>query len=190
MRRREFIVGVAAAAWPLAAQAQSYSRRPTIGILVMNAESSVAPRVRGFLDVLRELGYSEGRNFVLQARYADGVQDRLPSLADELIRLKPDVIVAGSVPATWAAKEASPTTPIVCVSLIDPIALGLVASDARPGGHVTGILATIDGLTGKQLELAREAVPSVTRMGMLINPANPAMPAMMGMRRWRPGSWN
>jgi putative tryptophan/tyrosine transport system substrate-binding protein len=122
---------------------------------------------------------SENRDFVVHARYADGVQDRLPALADELSKLKPDLIVAGSVMTTLAAKQASPTTPIVCISLIDPIALGLVASEARPGGQVTGILATIDGLTGKQLEIARAALPGTTRMGMLINPGNPATPVMM-----------
>jgi putative ABC transport system substrate-binding protein len=179
MLRRDFIAGIAAAAWPGAASAQNYSRRRTVGILVVNAESSVAPRVHGFLEVLRELGYSEGGDLVVHARYGDGVQGRLPTLADELIRLKPDVFVTGSVPAAAAAKQASPTMPIVCVQLIDPIALGWVASEARPGGQVTGILATIDGLTGKQLEMAREAMPGMARMGMLINPANPGMPAMI-----------
>jgi putative ABC transport system substrate-binding protein len=184
MRRRDFIAGLGGAAtsscmWPGAASAQNAPQRPTIGILVMNAGSSVAPRVRGFLEALHALGYSEGRDFVLQARYADGVQDRLPALANELVRLKPDVFVAGSVQATFAAKQSSPATPIVCISLIDPIALGLVASDARPGGQVTGILATVDGLTGKQLEVARDALPGTARMGMLINPGNPALPAMM-----------
>jgi putative ABC transport system substrate-binding protein len=179
MRRRDFItlLGAAAAAWPLAAGAQT--KRPLVAVLVMNGRASVQSRVRGFLDALGQAGYREGRDFTLAERYADGLQDALPALADELARLKPDVLVAGSVPATFAAKQASAVTPIVCIGLIDPVALGLVASEARPAGQVTGILTTIDGLIGKQLELAREAIPGIARVGILMNPGDPGEPILM-----------
>ena len=174
MNRRDFItlLGGAAAAWPLAARAQSSISRPLIAILNLNSASSVSPRLRGFLQAMRDLGYVEGRDFDLAERYADGQLERLPVVADELVRLNPSLFVTGSMLAAFAAKQASKTIAIVGVSLVDPVGLGLAASEARPGGQVTGTLISIDGLPGKQLALATEVLPGRTRFGLLVNPSN------------------
>ena len=123
---------------------------------------------------MRELGYMEGRDYVFQDRYADGDFARLPLLAEELVRLKPDVIVAGVLAATLAAKQATASIPIVGINLTDPVGAGLVASEARPGTNVTGTIVRLDGLTGKQLEIARDLVPGTSRIGVLNNVNNPA----------------
>jgi putative tryptophan/tyrosine transport system substrate-binding protein len=176
MQRREFIRVLAGGTFfaqqPFLALAQGVQSRPLIAILVLNSASSVSIRLRGFLQTMRDIGYVEGRDFTLVERYGDGQLDRLPILADELARLKPSLFITGSVPATFAAKRASETTPIICVSLADPVGLGLVASEARPGGQVTGTLDTVDGLSGKQLALAAEAIPGATRVGLLVNGGN------------------
>src|SRR5262245_46759072 len=165
IRRRDFITLLgAASASPLAARGQPPAKRTLIAVLVVNAATSVSPRINGFRQALQELGYWEGRDFDIAPRYGNGVQARLPALAEELVKLKPAVFVTGSVPATFAAKEASTTIPIVCISLTNPVALGLAASEARPGGQVTGLLSTVDGLPGKQLTLAREAIPGAARI--------------------------
>src|SRR5262249_49037828 len=134
--------------------------------------STTAAHWSGFSQGLQELGYVEGRNIDIVYRYADGDQEPLPQLADELVRLKPDVIVTGSTNATLAVKQATAAIPIVCTILTDPVAFGLVESQARPGGQVTGILTTLDGLTGKQLELLLELVPGATRIGIMLNTRN------------------
>jgi putative ABC transport system substrate-binding protein len=121
---------------------------------------------------MRDLGYVEGRDFDLAERYADGQLERLPVIADELVRLNPSLFVTGSMPAAFAAKQASKTIAIVVVSLVDPVGLGLAASEARPAGRVTGTLISIDGLPGKQLALATEVLPGATRFGLLVNPGN------------------
>jgi ABC-type uncharacterized transport system substrate-binding protein len=173
MRRREFITLLGGAtAWPLAARAQGSTKRPLIAILNLNSASSVSPRLRNLLRAMQDFGYVEGRDFEIVERYADGQVERLPIIADELNRLKPTLFVTGSTPAAFAAKHATETIPIVCVSLVDPIGLGLAASQARPGGQVTGILASIDGLPGKQLALAAEVLPRATRIALLVNPHN------------------
>jgi len=166
-------------ALPFAVHGQTSAKHRVIAVLVMNGGPSVESRVRGFLDALRDIGYSEGRDFTIASRFANGLQDRLVALAGELLNLKPDVVVAGSPQATFAAKQASTTIPIVCISLTDPVALGLVASEARPGGQVTGMLATIDGMIGKQLELVRDAIPAATRVGILANPGSPGHPLLL-----------
>ena len=153
-------------------RAQAPSNRPLIAILNLNSASSVSPRLRGFLQAMRDAGYVEGRDFDIAERYADGQVERLPVLADELSRLKPSLFVTGSMPAAFAAKKASETLAIVCVSLVDPVGSGLAASEARPGGLVTGTLISIEGLTGKQLAFATEVIPSATRIGLLVDPRN------------------
>ena len=126
-----------------------------------------------FQEGLRELGYVEGQNIVIEYRSADGKDERLPGLAAELVRLKVDVIVSASPPATEAAKRATSTVPIVFALSGDPVAAGLVASLARPGGNITG-LATISGeVVGKQLELLKRVAPKVSRVAVLQNPSNP-----------------
>jgi putative ABC transport system substrate-binding protein len=125
----------------------------------------------GFSQGLQELGYIEGQNIDIVYRYAEGYQERMPLLADELVRLKPNVIiVTGSTDAVLAVKQATATIPIVSTVLSETAALvGLVESQARPGGQVTGILVTLEGLTGKQLELLHELLPAATRIGMTLN---------------------
>jgi ABC transporter substrate binding protein len=112
-----------------------------------------------FLNRLREIGYTHGRNIDIITRYADADITRLPGLADELVRLQPDVIVAIDPPAAFAAKKATTSLPIVAAILNDPVRLGMIESYARPGGNVTGILSQVEGLPGKQVEIAREVVP-------------------------------
>jgi putative tryptophan/tyrosine transport system substrate-binding protein len=173
MKRRAFITLLGgASAWPLVARAQNPGGHPLIAILNLNSASSVLPRFRGFLQAMRDLGYVEGRDFDLAERYADGQLERLPVIADELVRLNPSLFVTGSMPAAFAARQASKTIAIVGVGLVDPVGLGLAASEARPGGQVTGTLISIDGLPGKQLALATEVLPGATRFGLLVNPGN------------------
>src|SRR5262249_17644206 len=121
-----------------------------------------------------QLGYVEDRDFVLDLRWAEGKVDRFPMLADELARLAPDVTVAATSAAALAAKQAMPTTPIVCPFLTDPIRLGLVASHNPPAGNVTGTMLTLEGLLGKQLQLVHDLRPDAGRIGILINIRNPA----------------
>jgi putative ABC transport system substrate-binding protein len=125
--------------------------------------------VTGFAQRLQELGYVVGRDVDIVYRYADGDLARLPMLADELVRLKPDVLVAFSTQAAIAASQATAAIPIVAANVTDPVAFGLVASHARPGGNVTGTLATLDTLPEKQLALAAEVVPRAVKVGMLLN---------------------
>ena len=171
MRRRDIIamLGSAAFAWPPAAQAQQAQR--LIGFL------SPEPR-RGpfaaFLDRLSQLGYREHENFEMEARYADGNAQRLPALAEELIAVRPNVILAHNTSAAVALKHATSSIPIVAVFVIDPVGAGLIASEARPGGNVTGLLFASPGLVGKQLELAMELVPDAREFGVLLNVNNPA----------------
>jgi putative ABC transport system substrate-binding protein len=132
--------------------------------------------VDAFRQGLRELGWAEGRNIVIDYRFAEGRLDRLPDLAAELVRLKVDIIVAQATPGAAAAKNATETIPIVMVPVGDPVGLGLIASLARPGGNVTGVSYSVGGLeiAGKQLELLKETLPKVRRVAVLSNPANPA----------------
>jgi putative ABC transport system substrate-binding protein len=127
--------------------------------------------IDAFVNSLRELGFVENQDFDFVYRSADGHLDRLPTLADEMIALQPDVILATVTPTVVVLKARSQTIPIVCPFLADPIRLGLIASDARPGGNVTGILFRVSGLAGKQLEFGLKLVPNATRIGMLVNVA-------------------
>ena len=173
MRRREFIalLGGAAAAWPLAVRSEAMVKRPQIGFLGVGAASE---RNRsGFLQGLRELGYVEGRDIDLVERYADGFPERLPALIEGLVRLKVDAILAQSSSAALAVKQFTTAIPIVVAVMADPVRLGLIASEARPGENVTGILVNLDGLPGKQFQLAAELVPNATKIGFLANLRNP-----------------
>jgi putative ABC transport system substrate-binding protein len=122
---------------------------------------------------MRELGYLERRDYGVEERFAEGNIGRLQSLAEELIRFRPDVIVAGASIAALAVKKITSSIPIVGVSMTDPVGLGLAASESRPGTNVTGTLIRLEGLTGKQLELALELVPGETKVGTMVNPTNP-----------------
>jgi ABC-type uncharacterized transport system substrate-binding protein len=170
MRRRDFftLLGGAAAAWPRGVLAQVLSRRPLIAVLSAQSSASASRLVSGFTQRLQELGYVAGRDVDIAYRYADGDLARLPALADELVRLTPDVLVAFSTPAAIAASQATAAIPIVAANVTDPVAFGLVASHARPGGNVTGTLATLDTLPEKQLAFAAEVVRGAVKVGMLL----------------------
>jgi putative ABC transport system substrate-binding protein len=175
MKRRDFITVLAgAAAWPLAARAQQPSprRRPVLGYLITGTKVGMAYLMTPFLNRLREIGYNDGQNIDIVTRYADADITRLAVLADELVRSQPNVIVAMDPPAALAAKKATASLPIVAAILNDPMRLGLIASYARPGGNVTGILSQVEGLPGKHVEIARELFPTVAVIGVLVNPAN------------------
>ena len=149
------------------AQAQQPARIPRIGILIAASASFYSARVEAFRQRLRELGYVEGKNIVIEYRYAEGKLERLPDLAAELVRLKVDVIVTASGPAILAAKKASATIPIVFAAASDPVGTGLVSSLARPGGNITGLSVMAPDLDGKRLELLKEAFPKVARVAFL-----------------------
>jgi putative tryptophan/tyrosine transport system substrate-binding protein len=172
MRRREFIALLSGAAtWPVAVRAQSSRKLPRIGFFSVVARERNQQMIDAFVNSLRELGFVENQDFDFVYRSADGHLDRLPTLADEMIALQPDVILATVTPTVVVLKARSQTIPIVCPFLADPIRLGLIASDARPGGNVTGILFRVSGLAGKQLEFGLKLVPNATRIGMLVNVA-------------------
>ena len=177
MRRRDFILLGSAVAWPLVAQAQvSPRRRPLIAWLSGGTIEVAGPFAASFLDGMRELGYAEGRDFDMAYRYAEGVLDRLPAFAEEIVRLKPDVILAAAVSAAVPARMATSAIPIVCPALADAVHLGLIASEARPGGNVTGIEPYVAGLPAKQMELVREIAPGARRVGLLTNLRDPKAP--------------
>ena len=178
MRRREFItlLGGAAVTWPLATRAQQSEKNPRIGYL---SPSAMQPRDEAFRQRLQELGYVEGKNIVIEYRFAEGKFDRLPALAEELVRLEVDVIVSVVTQASLAAKHATRTIPIVFVAVSDPLGTGLVASLARPDANVTGTAAMSADVVGKSLELLREAVPGVSRVAVIWNPDNAIFQAQM-----------
>ena len=128
---------------------------------------------------MRELGYVDGRNFNLVRRFSDGYQDRLPALAEEVVRLKPDVILAPAVISAVAARKATSGIPIVSPALADAVQLGLIASEARPGGNVTGIEPYVPGLPAKQIDFAREIVPGASKIGLLTNSKDPKAPPQL-----------
>ena len=148
-------------------QAQQPTKIPRIGYLSGASLSALLARIEAFRQGLRELGYVEGKNIVIERRSAQEKLDRLPLLAAELVRLKVDVIVTAGPPATRAAKEATSTIPIVMAQDTDPVGSGFVASLARPGGNITGLATLAPELSGKQLELLRETIPKLSRVAVL-----------------------
>ena len=160
----------------LPAEAQQTGKVPRIGFLGAASASALTGQLDAFRQGLRELGYIEGKNIVVEHRYADGKVDRVPELAAELVGLKVDVIVTYQTPSVLALKKASATIPIVFAMLSFPIENGIVASFARPGGNATGLTVLSEELNGKRLELLKEAAPKVTRIGVLSNLTNPTQP--------------
>jgi putative ABC transport system substrate-binding protein len=180
-RRREFIklLGGAAATWPFAARAQQ-TALPVVGILYGSSAAANASLLAGFREDLRDAGYIEGRNVVIEAQWAEGQYDRLPMLAAELVQRPAAVIVAGSLPSVFAAKAETSTIPIVFISSGDPVQLGIVASLNRPGGNITGVNFFAVEVASKRLELLIEVVPTVTVIGLLTNPNNPRTDVEIG----------
>jgi putative ABC transport system substrate-binding protein len=177
VKRREFItlLGGAAAGWPLAARAQPSLDRPIVGVLAPQSQAASARNIEAFRKGLRDLGYVEGRNITLEIRYGDGLPERLPQLAAELVALKPAVIRAGSSAALVAAHNATQTIPLVGATLEDPIALGLVKSIRRPGTNVTGTwIAGDDARVGTRLGPLKDVVPGVSRVAAVVNPGDPS----------------
>jgi putative ABC transport system substrate-binding protein len=174
VRRREFItvIGGAAAAWPLAARAQQPAM-PVIGYLNNGSPESDASRLTGLRRGLNEIGYVEGRNFVIEYRWAGNQADRLPALAADLVQLRVTVIVAAGLLPALAAKAATTSIPIVFNVAADPVQLGLVASLNRPGGNLTGTNSLIGELGAKGLAVLHELMPSIATIGFLENPNNP-----------------
>ena len=176
MRRREFIGLLASIAlWPQTVLGQAAKKRPIIGWLAFpSKDAPLTVRYLGqFLTGLREVGYTEGRDFEMVYRFADFHAERLPGLAVELVQLDPDVIVATTTLQAVALKQATDKIPIVVPALADPVLLGFAENDARPTGNVTGVTPYVNGLPAKQLELAREVVPRATRIGLLDDVTDP-----------------
>jgi ABC-type uncharacterized transport system substrate-binding protein len=161
-------------AFCLPAQAQQPTKIPRIGYLSPNSLSFNPARIEAFRQGLRELGYVEGKNIVIEYRNTEGKLDRLPSLAAELVRLKVDIIVTTSPAPTRAAKEATSTIPIVFAQDGDPVASGFVANLARPGGNITGLSTLAPELSGKRLELLKEVVPKLSRVAVFGTSTTPS----------------
>jgi len=174
MKRREFIsiLGGAAVGWPLATHAQQPAKMPRIGFLATAPFDT--PEFREardpFLQGMRELGYVEGQNIIIEYRSAEGKQERFTSLANDLVRMNVDLIVALATPHARAAQQATRTIPIVVPVMSDPVGDGLVASLARPGGNITGLTSLAPELTPKMLDLLSQALPSLSRVAALWHP--------------------
>jgi putative ABC transport system substrate-binding protein len=175
MQRREFIVGLgAAASWPLAARAQQPAAKfPTIGFIGPSTASADVTRRNAFAKRLGELGWVDGRNLAIEYHWADGVVLRAGEIAAEYVQKKVDVIVVSGDAQVLAAKRATAAIPIVIAAAADPVGNGLVESLARPGGNVTGLSRQLTDSTGKRLEVLREFLPGLRRVAILFNAANP-----------------
>jgi putative ABC transport system substrate-binding protein len=169
MKRREFIAGLvgAAAAWPVAARAQQRAKLPTIGFLGSGTAAAQSQWTAAFVQRLRELGWSEGRNVAIAYRWGEGRSERFAEIAAEFVLLKVDVILTHNAPPVLAAKQATSVIPIVFATAGDPVGTGVVASLARPGGNVTGLSAGSTDVVGKRLELLREVMPGLRRLAIL-----------------------
>jgi putative tryptophan/tyrosine transport system substrate-binding protein len=178
MNRREFLGTLAGGvlAVPRAAQAQQTGKVYRIGMLERTSAAIGAANLGGFQQGLRELGYVEGKNLVIEYRSADGRDERFPGLAAELVRLKVDLILTRGTPAALAAKNATGTIPVVIIGVGDPVGQGVVAGLARPGGNVTGLSAVVTELYAKRVQLLRDLVPRAARIAALFNMSNPAIP--------------
>jgi putative ABC transport system substrate-binding protein len=177
-----FLVALIIILTPLAIQAQPGGQVRRIGFLALGSRAiiSTSPRFEAFKQALRELGWVEGQNLVMESRYAEGRAEHLPDLAADLVSLQVEVmVVAGGPQVVRAAQHATRTTPIVGVAMGDPVEEGFAASLAQPGGNVTGLSGAPREMAGKRLELLKEAVPAVTRVAVLTNPANsPSAPQL------------
>jgi putative ABC transport system substrate-binding protein len=169
MQRREFITligGAAQMALPRLARAEVSAKRPLLAVLGGVTRTEFPP---SFMEGMREFGYVEGNNIDVAYRFADGHLELLPSLAQELVQLAPEVIVAAVTSAAVAARRLTQTIPIVCPILGNPVEFGLIVTMSRPGGNVTGLMSRVDGLIGKQVELAAELVQPLVWLGLIVN---------------------
>jgi putative tryptophan/tyrosine transport system substrate-binding protein len=172
--RREFVVALGgAAAWPLVARGQQPAKLAIVGYLGAWSASD-AQWAGAFLQRLNELGWIEGRNFVIEYRWAEGNRDRAAELTAEFVKLKVDVIVTYVTPMVLGAKQATTTIPIIFAGIADPVGTGVVASLARPGGNLTGLSLQQTDIASKRLEFLREIVPSLRRLAIMVNSTNPA----------------
>jgi putative ABC transport system substrate-binding protein len=177
MRRRDFIARLGSAAvaalstWPVATRAQE--KPVLVGILQAGSRAALPRQLDAFREGMRQLGYIEGRDIRFEYRFADGVIDRLPALAAELVALNPNVILSAPLPATLAVQKATNTIPIVMGTGADPVGFGLVTSLAHPGGNITGLANFAEELASKQLDLMRELLPRLSRVAVLVNVTNP-----------------
>ena len=179
-RRLVLALGAGALAAPLAAFAQQKSAKVArLGFLGASSAAAFASLVEALRAGLRDLGYVEGKNIVIEYRWAEGKYERLPGLAAELVQLKVDVIVAASGPAVQAVQKATTTIPIVFAAVGDPVGLGFVASLSRPGGNATGLSSLNVDVSSKYLELLRVALPKLSRVAVLVNPGHPQHPDML-----------
>jgi putative ABC transport system substrate-binding protein len=177
MKRREFILALGgAAAWPLAARAQQPGKTWRIGVLETVSPDLNAKNIEALKRGLRDLGYVENQNYVLEYRSADGDSDRFPAFAEELVRLRVDLIVTRGTPAARAAKSATESIPIVMAAIGEPLGTGVVASLARPGANVTGLSGFVTELAGKRVELLKELRPGNPIAAFFSNMANPVVP--------------
>src|ERR1700676_603182 len=173
MRRREFIVGLgAAAAWPVAGSAQQPGGVRRVGVLMVNTESDAEAKawLSGFTQGLADLGWTDGRNLRMDVRWAADNIDRMRTFAKELVGLRPDVIIAHSTPVTAALQRETRTIPIVFVTVVDPVGDGFVAGLPRPGGNITGFINQEAAMAGKWLELLTEIAPGLKRAAIMFNP--------------------
>ncbi len=166
------VLALSILATPVVTAAQQPQGSPRIGVLSSSSPEREQGYLAAFQQSLRDLGYSEGKNLLIDRRYAAGKFETLPELAAQLVRLKVNILVVTGTPAAHAAKNATPLIPIVTVTAADPVATGLVTTLARPGGNVTGLTDLAPGLVAKRLELIKEVIPSATRVAVLLNPDN------------------
>jgi putative tryptophan/tyrosine transport system substrate-binding protein len=159
------------------AQAQQPKKVPRIGHVDAGSPATTGHRAKAFVQGLRDLGYVEGENILIDYRWANGKLERLPVLVEDVVRLRVDVIVSSATPVIRFAKEQTTTIPIVMAGVTDPVGVGFVTSLARPGGNITGLTHMAPDLSGKRLELLKEVIPNILRLGVLWNPNQPGQPA-------------
>jgi putative ABC transport system substrate-binding protein len=192
MRRREFILTLsAAAAWPLAARAQQPERMRRIGIVTVfgESDSEAGSQVRVLVQRLGELGWTEGHNLRIDYRWDAAERRQARALADELVALQPDMIVAAAGPAAFATWQATSSVPVVFVQVVDPVALGIVASLSRPGGNLTGFTHFESAIVGKWLEALKEIAPSMSRAAVVFDSENPSSAVYLGAIKTVPPSF-
>jgi putative ABC transport system substrate-binding protein len=183
MDRRRFLLtslAGAIAAAPLTAETQPAAKKARIGVLMLPPRAGAGGTyVRALQEGLHELGYVDGQNLLLEIRWAEGRPDLLPGLAEELLRIRPDVLVTSGSESILTLKRATGEVPIIMATVMDPVALGLAASLAKPGGNLTGLAILSLELTSKRLQLLKETVPRLSRVAVLWNPANPGNVLML-----------